>query len=496
MTSQDDEALGGDETQIRLLDWRQGQKSEYLAALILDEEGYKDIDPSHPLGGPDGGRDGHCTKDGEPWVWAVYFPRGQVDLKAIETKLSNDIAAARKHDPNGLVFVTNQELKLAERKKLRDLGEDLPIDLIHLYRVATILDRPRMSQIRHQYLRIGAGRPPVRVRAEVIGAARSFTNGGNELLEWFVEQYEKQIREESDKGWARVKAEEEKKVRAAAEKVRVEAEKARRQAPQTGDKNTPISLAELVQASMPSFSDLAPKFNVQDFLPKFEIPKYDHSPITSTLLTGTYEIAEPPAPPEPLTDEQISERVTAYRTELEARWGSCKEYLSATAWPGLKFRIHNAEGFLTNVQVVLTFHGARGLEHQYIESFVWGKLDDPSWTEPFDPRDVRIPLAAPPLAPSSFNDYPVKWEHEDTGDLVVKITLPQLRPHEVWTSDDDDVVLVLRDESLDSVHVTYTVTAQEHHDRVDGEPFTVSIEELEIFDSVTAAIEASRQPDD
>ena len=80
MASQDGEALGGDETQIRLLDWRQGQTpSEYLAALILDAEGYKDIDPSHPLGGPDGGRDGHCTKNGEPWTWAVYFPRGRQD---------------------------------------------------------------------------------------------------------------------------------------------------------------------------------------------------------------------------------------------------------------------------------------------------------------------------------------------------------------------------------------------------------------------------------
>ena len=72
MAAQDDEALGGDETQIRLLDWRQGQTpSEYLAALILDAEGYTDIDPSHPLGGPDGGRDGHCTTNGEPWTWAV-----------------------------------------------------------------------------------------------------------------------------------------------------------------------------------------------------------------------------------------------------------------------------------------------------------------------------------------------------------------------------------------------------------------------------------------
>lgn len=44
--------------------------------------------------------------------------------------------------------------------------------------------------------------------------------------------------------------------------------------------------------------------------------------------------------------------------------------------------------------------------------------------------------------------------------------------------------------------MTYAVTAQEHHDRVDGEPFTVTVEELEIFDSVKAAIDASQQLDE
>ena len=67
------------------------------------------------------------------------------------------------------------------------------------------------------------------------------------------------------------------------------------------------------------------------------------------------------------------------------------EYLASVAWPGLKFRIHNAEGFLTNVEVVLTFHGARGQDHEDVESFVWEKVEDPSWGEPFDPYGARIP---------------------------------------------------------------------------------------------------------
>ena len=210
------------------------------------------------------------------------LPTRATGLKTIKSKLKDDVAAALKHNPKGVAFVTNQELKLAERKELCALGGDLKIDLFHLYRVATILDRSQMAQIRQQYLRIGAGRPPVRVQAEVIGAARVFTSD-DELFERFVAIYEKDTREESDKGWAIVKAEEEKKARAEAAKVRAEAEKARAEALQARDKNRPISLAELAQASMPSsFQNIAAGFNIQDVMPKFDFPKYEPVAATAT----------------------------------------------------------------------------------------------------------------------------------------------------------------------------------------------------------------------
>lgn len=470
VASQDDELNGGDETQIRLLDWRKGQKSEYLAALILDEEGYTDIDPSHPLGGPDGGRDGHCTKNSEPWIWAVYFPRGQQDLKTISDKLKSDIEVACKHSPRGVAFVTNQELKMAERKKLCALGGDLPIDLIHLYRVATILDRPHMAQIRYEYLRIGASRPPVRAVAEVVGAARVFAND-EDLFELHVKRREAEIREVSDAAWARVKAEEDERARAA----EVEAIRAAREAM---GKSTPTTLAGALANSLQN-----PVAGI-DFLAI--LPKLD-----SPMIGGRYRALEKPKPPKPLSDDEIAAEVATYRDGLEARWESCNEYLAAVVWPGLKFTIRNTEGFLNNVQMILTFHGAKGLDFQDIESFEPRKLDDPQWTEPIDPYSPTSVLrAVAPLTASSLKDYPVWWENDENGDLIVKITLPQLRPHEVWSSRDDDIVLMLRDVELDSVEVTYTITASEHHDRLDGEPFTVPVERIDSFDSVREALDA------
>ena len=64
-----------DETWHRLREWTKGQTpSERLAAQILLHEGFSDFDPSHPLGGKDGGKDAIATKEGMRFAMAVYFP--------------------------------------------------------------------------------------------------------------------------------------------------------------------------------------------------------------------------------------------------------------------------------------------------------------------------------------------------------------------------------------------------------------------------------------
>jgi hypothetical protein len=68
------ESARWDETWHRLREWTNGQpRSERLAAQILISEGFQWLDPSHPLGGPDGGKDAICSYDENEWVMAVYF---------------------------------------------------------------------------------------------------------------------------------------------------------------------------------------------------------------------------------------------------------------------------------------------------------------------------------------------------------------------------------------------------------------------------------------
>src|SRR5262245_5560410 len=94
-----------DETWHRLREWTNGQgPSERLAAQILLSEGYRNLDPSHPLGGPDGGKDAICEKDGRRWVMAVYFPRGQKSSREIEEKFISDLEGTRTNDVDAMAF--------------------------------------------------------------------------------------------------------------------------------------------------------------------------------------------------------------------------------------------------------------------------------------------------------------------------------------------------------------------------------------------------------
>jgi len=145
----------GDETWNRLLNWTKGQKpSERLSAHILSSEGFKSLDPSHPLGGKDGLKDIVSIKENLQWIGAAYFPRGQKKFTEIKKKFSDDLKGINKNSVSGLAFITNQELTLNERKQLKTLGKPHIIEVFHLERVSHILDNPKNYGVRLEFLDI------------------------------------------------------------------------------------------------------------------------------------------------------------------------------------------------------------------------------------------------------------------------------------------------------------------------------------------------------
>jgi hypothetical protein len=145
----------GAETISRLREWGRDQAaSERLGAHLLRMEGFKSVDPSHSLGGPDGLKDVVCEKDSKKWIGAAYFPRGQQPFGLTKGKFQNDLAGVAANGAAGLAFVTNQELRLAERQELEQLAAPAEIELLHLERVGSILDSPACYGIRLEFLDI------------------------------------------------------------------------------------------------------------------------------------------------------------------------------------------------------------------------------------------------------------------------------------------------------------------------------------------------------
>ncbi len=168
-----------DETWHRLREWTKGQTpSERLAALLLIHEGFSGLDPSHPLGGKDGGKDAIASKDGMRFAMAVYFPRGKQTFKAITTKFDSDLAGAKHNSAEGIAFVTNQELTLSQREKIKKPAAPTTVELYHLERITAILDSPGMDKIREQFLDIEAERPPEIKLGGHGGAAPGAGGGG------------------------------------------------------------------------------------------------------------------------------------------------------------------------------------------------------------------------------------------------------------------------------------------------------------------------------
>lgn len=188
-----------DETWHRLREWTNGQgPSERLAAQLLAHEDYEAIDPSHPLGGKDGAKDAVCRKASKRWLMAVYFPRGQQDFDTIRKKFIDDLRGIKRNKADGMVFVTNQELRLAERKALQKTAGTVGIELFHLEKITAILDQPEMAGVRKQFL--GIDFTEEALRQEVASAKEAVLvstkhledvqTGGNTFCYWMLYNFD------------------------------------------------------------------------------------------------------------------------------------------------------------------------------------------------------------------------------------------------------------------------------------------------------------------
>jgi hypothetical protein len=144
-------------TEQALFNWRSGQTSaERLCGGLLLIEKFEDVDPQHPLGGPDGLKDVVCKRDSKTYVAACFFPPTPNSPAKVREKFVHDMKGAIERRANGLVFMANQHIKIGEREKLKGLARKkrLEVEIFHVERIRNLLDSPVGYGLRLEFLGI------------------------------------------------------------------------------------------------------------------------------------------------------------------------------------------------------------------------------------------------------------------------------------------------------------------------------------------------------
>jgi hypothetical protein len=121
---------------------------------MLYLESFQDVDPQHPLGGPDGLKDVRCTKNEKMWIAAAYFPPTHPTFNEIRTKFDHDFGGVAANGAQGFAFFVNQPLTIAEREELQSRTGGVSVEIYHLERIRALLDSPKGCGVRLEYLRI------------------------------------------------------------------------------------------------------------------------------------------------------------------------------------------------------------------------------------------------------------------------------------------------------------------------------------------------------
>ncbi|MDV6211881.1 hypothetical protein R3Q08_26835 [Rhodococcus erythropolis] len=161
---------------------------------------------------------------------------------------------------------------------------------------------------------------------------------------------------------------------------------------------------------------------------------------------------------DPLLPKSIGEMddlLSRWKQTTQAGWEDSLKAIASYSWVGLRFTLFNdAQSFVPDLQVDMTFHGALGVPFRRPSDF---KHEKHKMLPPV--VSSRHLLNGPILIRrSSTETSPVEWRNRG-DDLQVTIHPPMIRPQTLWESPGDDVVLMAKDHTMESVRVTWRSTA-------------------------------------
>lgn len=197
--------------------------------------------------------------------------------------------------------------------------------------------------------------------------------------------------------------------------------------------------------------------------------------------------------PESRTEEQYRASIARWEERVREKWREAPDKLAGYALDGVSIRVSNAtKVFFHDVEVKIHLEGAvRGIVwRDGSDSYKELDLDLPSPPRSWGPT-TRAPFNAGLLStphyiptsnfPSTYRS-PLDWNNGGSVDLTLDVG--DLRPRQTYSSDDDELILVLPLTADAEVHGTWEITARDHNDIYTGE-LTVPVgPPLELTDAV------------
>lgn len=146
------------------LNSNQASRERMCAQLLALMDGYSDIRPRRPQGGPDGGRDIEAIYSGVHKIFGAVGFKNDADDSAeskswMRKKFNADLSSALDARPRlyGFVFFTNIDVTPAEEAELKQLGTSRGLSLVEVIgreNMRHYLDSPSGLSTRYQFLGI------------------------------------------------------------------------------------------------------------------------------------------------------------------------------------------------------------------------------------------------------------------------------------------------------------------------------------------------------
>lgn len=184
--------------------------------------------------------------------------------------------------------------------------------------------------------------------------------------------------------------------------------------------------------------------------------------------------------PDKRTLEEYSAQIDKWEDDCRSAWSRTLDKVAAKVWKALEIRVRNlGTTYLEDLKLVIHIEGdVDGISKDFRDrlDFTENLPKPPRRWGPTDPMARYSQMAAVNNVASSLALRPANTgpsygivRFRNSGSIDLTVQLRELRPLDESTSDNDDVVLVLRDHNLTELRATWKVTAKGYHRVFAGE---------------------------